>query len=94
VRTLKSQPDGIVTRLMPADTVRIVGELQKRGFTKKERIHNHQIVDTPELYSMSAEAGNVMDAIERGHAREALGQAADGEKNLAGAPAVAGGNVR
>lgn len=61
VRALKSQPDGIVTRLMPADTVRIIAELAKRGFTKKERIHNHQTVDTPELYSMSAEAGNVMD---------------------------------
>lgn len=61
VRALRSQPDGIVTRLMPADTIRIVTELGKRGFTKKERIHNHQTVDTPELYSMSAEAGNVMD---------------------------------
>jgi len=61
IRTLKSEPDGIVTRLFPADTVRIASELQKRGFTKKERIFIHESADAPELYSMSAESGNVLD---------------------------------
>jgi branched-chain amino acid transport system substrate-binding protein len=61
VRTLKAKPDGIVTSLMPADTVRIIQELEKRGFTNKSSIFNHQTVDTPEMYTLSAESGGVMN---------------------------------
>jgi len=61
IRALKSEPDGIVTRLTPADTIRIVSELQKRGFTKRERIFIHESADSPELYSMGMEAGNVLN---------------------------------
>jgi branched-chain amino acid transport system substrate-binding protein len=61
VRALKSKPDGIVLSLMPADTVRIVSELEKRGFKDKKAICSHGTVDSPELYSLSAEAGGVME---------------------------------
>jgi len=61
VRALKSQPDGIVLSLMPADTVRIVSELEKRGFKNKKAIFSHATIDSPELYSLSAEAGGVME---------------------------------
>jgi branched-chain amino acid transport system substrate-binding protein len=61
VRALKSRPDGIVLSLFPADTVRIVQELEKRGFKNKKAIWNHAVADTPELYSLSAAAGGVME---------------------------------
>jgi branched-chain amino acid transport system substrate-binding protein len=61
IRALTAQPDGIILRTFPNDTVRIVSELEKRGFTKKEKIFVHASADAPELYSMSAEKGNVMD---------------------------------
>ena len=38
VRTLKSKPDGIVLSLMGTDTVRIVQELQNRGFKNRGAI--------------------------------------------------------
>ena len=63
IRALKSKPDGIVLRLYAADTVRIVSELQKRGFGNKERIWSHASSDVPELYEMSASNGNVMDGV-------------------------------
>ena len=66
IRALKAEPDGIVLRPFPADTVRIVSELEKRGFTKKERIFVHASADTSELYSMSAEKGNVMNGVYMG----------------------------
>lgn len=61
VRALRAEPDGIITSLMPADTVRIVQELEKRGFKNKNAIFNHQTVDTPEMYTLSAESGGVMN---------------------------------
>ena len=61
IRTMKSKPDGIVTRLMGPDTVRIVSELMKRGWKNRGAVFSHSSVDSPELYSMSAEAGNVME---------------------------------
>lgn len=61
VRALKLKPDGIVTRLMSADTVRVVRELQKRGFTNTKHIFIHESADSPELYSMAAEANNALD---------------------------------
>jgi len=61
VRAMKSKPDGIVTRLMIPDTVRIISELTKRGWKDKGAIFNHSSADSPELYSMSAEAGNVLE---------------------------------
>jgi branched-chain amino acid transport system substrate-binding protein len=61
VRTLKSKPDGIVTSLMGADTVRIVQEITNRGFKNRGAIFSHSTVDSPETYSLSAEAGGVME---------------------------------
>lgn len=61
IRALKAKPDGIITSLWPADTVRIVKELEKRGFKNKAAIYNNQTVDTPELYTLSAEAGGIMN---------------------------------
>ena len=61
VRALKSKPDGIVTSLMGADTVRIVQELLNRGFEKRGAIFSHSTVDSPETFSLSAEAGGVME---------------------------------
>jgi branched-chain amino acid transport system substrate-binding protein len=63
IRALKSKPDGIVIRLYAADTVRVVSELQKRGFANKERIWIHASADVPELFEMSGEKGNVMDGV-------------------------------
>jgi len=61
IRALKLEPDGIVTRLVASDTIRIVSELQKRGFTKKEKIFIDPSADSPALYSMSRETGNILD---------------------------------
>jgi branched-chain amino acid transport system substrate-binding protein len=61
VRTLKSKPDGVVLSLMGADTVRIVQELTNRGFKNRGAIFSHSTVDSPETYSLSAEAGGVME---------------------------------
>lgn len=61
IRALKSEPDGIVLRLMSGDCSRVVAELQKRGFKKSEKIFIHESADSPELYSMGIEAGNVLE---------------------------------
>ena len=61
IRALRSRPDGIVTRLMPADTVRVISELGKRGFKKNAGIFIHSSADSPELYTMAREAGNILD---------------------------------
>jgi branched-chain amino acid transport system substrate-binding protein len=61
IRTLKSEPDGIVLRLMSGDCARVVAELQKRGFKRGERIFIHESADSPELYTMGIEAGNVLE---------------------------------
>ena len=61
IRALKGKADGIVTRLMPADTVRIISQLLKRGFKNKGAIFSHSSADSPELYTMASESGNILD---------------------------------
>ncbi len=61
VRALKSKPDGLILSLMGTDTVRIVQELENRGFKNKSAIFCHSTIDSPETYSLSAEAGGVLE---------------------------------
>ena len=61
IRALKLKPDGIVTILMASDTIRVVRELQNRGFTNTKRIFIHESADLPELYTMAAQANNALD---------------------------------
>jgi len=80
IRTLKAKPDGVVTRLMPADTIRIISEMMKRGWKNRGAIFSHSSADSPELYSMSADAGNVIEGTYIGS--WGPGQDSDAYRNL------------
>jgi branched-chain amino acid transport system substrate-binding protein len=63
IRALGAKPDGIVTHIHAPDTFRIVSELDRRGFKKKERIIGHPASKDPVLFTMSGSAGNLMDGM-------------------------------
>jgi len=72
IRALKARPDAIILRVFPPDTVRLVSELENRGFKDKGKIFAHSSADSPEMYTMSAQSGGVMNGVHIGAFSRAL----------------------